>query len=138
MDKEIFYNLNFHKDEFKFFGIFTSQKNLMETPKNPEKLKEFPFLKKLEEKIEMGKRPDAPENKIKRYYQKGSSQIAKKMGEESVEMVIASEQGSDENFLEEAADVFFYYLMSLHARGFTLRDVLKILKRRHNKNKKQS
>ncbi len=107
----------------------------METPKNPECVKDFPFLKKLEEKIENGKRPDAPENKIKRYYQRGTSQIAKKMGEESVEMVIASEQGSDENFLEEAADVFFYYLMSLHARGFKLLDVLKILKKRLKKKK---
>lgn len=107
----------------------------METPKNPEIIKDFPFLKKLEEKIENGKRPDAPENKIKRYYQRGTSQIAKKMGEESVEMVIASEQGSDENFLEEAADVFFYYLMALHARGFKLLDVLKILKKRFKKKK---
>lgn len=108
----------------------------METPKNPETAKDFPFLKKLEDKIENGKRPDAPENKIKRYYHRGTSQIAKKMGEESVEMVIASEQGSDENFLEEAADVFFYYLMALHARGFQLRDVLKILKKRFKKKKK--
>lgn len=110
----------------------------METPKKTESLKDFPFLKKLEDKIEKGKRPDSPEDKIKRYYQRGTSQIAKKMGEESVEMVIASEQGSDENFLEEAADVFFYYLMSLHARGFGLRDVLKILKRRYKKKKKAS
>jgi|SRR5690606_24502226 len=109
----------------------------METPKNPETVKDFPFLKKLEENIEKGKRPDAPEGKIKRYYQKGTSQIAKKMGEESVEMVIASEQGSDQNFLEEAADVFFYYLMSLHARGFSLRDVLKILKKRHKRKQKK-
>lgn len=109
----------------------------METPINPEVKKDFPFLKKLEEKIENGKRPDAPEDKIKRYYQKGTSQIAKKMGEESVEMVIASEQGSDENFLEEAADVFFYYMMSLHARGFGLRDVLKILKKRLKKKDKK-
>jgi len=110
----------------------------METPKKTEKPKDFPFLKKLEDQIENGKRPDSEENKIKRYYQKGTSQIAKKMGEESVEMVIASEQGSDENFLEEAADVFFYYLMALHARGFGLRDVLKILKKRFNKKKKIS
>lgn len=95
--------------------------------------KPHPFLEKLEEQIEQGKRPDAPNNKIKRFFQRGTSQIAKKMGEESVEMVIASEQSSDENFLEEAADVFFYYLMAIHARGFKLRDVLKILKKRHHK-----
>src|SRR5690554_1410002 len=110
----------------------------METPKKPEATKDFPFLKKLENNLERGKRPDAPEGKIKRYYQRGSSQIAKKMGEESVEMVIASEQGSDENFLEEAADVFFYYLLAIHARGFKLRDVLKILKKRHKKKQRKS
>jgi phosphoribosyl-ATP pyrophosphohydrolase/phosphoribosyl-AMP cyclohydrolase len=110
----------------------------MEKPQKAVAKKPFPFLEKLEEKIEKGKRPDAPEDKIKRFYQRGTSQIAKKMGEESVEMVIASEQGSDENFLEEAADVFFYYLMALHARGFKLRDVLKILKKRfHKKNNKK-
>lgn len=106
----------------------------METPKQTEIKKEYPFLGKLEQKIEIGKKPDAPQNKIRRFFQRGTSQIAKKMGEESVEMVIASEQGSDENFLEEAADVFFYYLMSLHARGFSLQDVLKILKKRFKKN----
>lgn len=105
----------------------------MEKNEQAKEKKPFPYLEKLEAKIEKGKRPDAPENKIKRYYQKGTSQIAKKMGEESVEMVIASEQGSDENFLEEAADVFFFYLMALHARGFQLRDVLKILKKRFKK-----
>lgn len=108
----------------------------METPNSPEIKTEYPFLGKLESKIEKGKSPDSKNNKIKKIYQKGSSQIAKKMGEESVEMVIASEQGSDVNFLEEAADVFFYYLMALHARGFGLRDVLKILKKRMKKKKK--
>jgi len=108
----------------------------MEKPQESQVVKDFPFIKKLEEKIENGKRPDAKDNKIKRYYQKGTSQIAKKMGEESVEMVIASEQESDENFLEEAADVFFYYLMGLHARGFQLRDVLKILKKRFKRKDK--
>lgn len=108
----------------------------MEKPNNEAVKKSYSFLEKLEEQIEHGKRPDAPENKIKRFYQRGTSQIAKKMGEESVEMVIASEQGSDENFLEEAADVLFYYLMAIHARGFKLKDVLKILKRRFKKKKK--
>jgi len=76
--------------------------------------------------------------KSKNIISAGLPRLQKKMGEESVEMVIASEQGSDENFLEEAADVFFYYLMALHARGFKLRDVLKILKKRFKKKKRIS
>ncbi len=95
------------------------------------KEKKFPFLKKLEIMIEDAKLEDSKKSKMKRVHKKGSSQIAKKMGEEAVEMVIASEQDNDENFLEESADVFFYYLMALHDRGYELKDVLEILKKRH-------
>ncbi len=95
------------------------------------KEKDFPFLKKLEIKIENAKLEDAKKSKMKRVHKKGSSQIAKKMGEEAVEMVIASGQEDDKAFLEESADVLFYYLMALHDRGFQLKDVLLILKDRH-------
>ena len=100
------------------------------------KEKKFPFLKKLEIMIEEAKLEDAKKSKMKRVHKRGSSQIAKKMGEEAVEMVIASEQDNDENFLEESADVFFYYLMALHDLGYELKDVLEILKKRHKQNKK--
>lgn len=95
------------------------------------KEKEYPFLKKLEHMIEEAKLADAKKSKMKRVHKKGTSQIAKKMGEEAVEMVIASSQDDDQAFLEESADVFFYYLMALHDRGNKLKDVLEILKQRH-------
>lgn len=98
-----------------------------------EKEKAFPFLKKLEAMIEEAKLEDAKKSKMKRVHKKGSTQIAKKMGEEAVEMVIASGQEDDLAFLEESADVFFYYLMALHDRGYSLKDVLLILKDRHKK-----
>ncbi|QES91395.1 phosphoribosyl-ATP diphosphatase [Empedobacter brevis] len=106
---------------------------LNENTSEVKKDKKFPFLKKLEMMMEESKLEDAKKSKMKRVHKKGNSQIAKKMGEEAVEMVIASEQDNDENFLEESADVFFYYLMALHARGFELKDVLEILKKRHKK-----
>ena len=83
--------------------------------------------------IEEAKLEDAKKSKMKRVHKKGSTQIAKKMGEEAVEMVIASGQEDDIAFLEESADVFFYYLMALHDRGYSLKDVLLILKDRHKK-----
>ncbi|MGU9936958.1 phosphoribosyl-ATP diphosphatase [Empedobacter brevis] len=107
---------------------------LNENTSEVKKDKKFPFLKKLEMMMEESKLEDAKKSKMKRVHKKGNSQIAKKMGEEAVEMVIASEQDNDENFLEESADVFFYYLMALHARGFELKDVLEILKKRHKNN----
>ena len=120
----------------QFINIKMQIDNLMELSGNSSEVKKdkkFPFLKKLELMMEDAKLEDAKKSKMKRVHKKGNSQIAKKMGEEAVEMVIASEQDNDENFLEESADVFFYYMMALHARGFELKDVLEILKKRHKK-----
>lgn len=93
--------------------------------------KKFPFLKKLEHQMEEAKLNDSDYKRIRKKYRSGAAQIAKKMGEEAVEMVIASGEESDEDFLEESADVLYYYLLALHNRGFSLRDVLLILKNRH-------
>ena len=120
----------------QFINIKMQIDNLMELSDNSSEVKKdkkFPFLKKLELMMEDAKLEDAKKSKMKRVHKKGNSQIAKKMGEEAVEMVIASEQDNDENFLEESADVFFYYMMALHARGSELKDVLEILKKRHKK-----
>lgn len=95
------------------------------------KEKDYPFLKKIEAMIDEAKHDDAKKSKMKRVHKKGTTQIAKKMGEEAVEMVIASSQDDDDAFLQESADVLFYYLMSIHDRGFKLKDVLEILKQRH-------
>lgn len=97
--------------------------------------KNFPFLKKLERKMEEAKEVGAPYNRIKRKLAAGSHQIAKKMGEEAVEMVIASGKDDDVDFLEEAADVFYYYLLALHDRGYSLKEVLLILQERKRRKK---
>ena len=118
--------------------LFLLQGKMTMNPENIEttelkREKDFPFLKKLEALIEEAKLEDAKKSKMKRVHKKGTAQIAKKMGEEAVEMVIASSHEDDEAFLEESADVLFYYLMAVHDRGFELKDVLEILKKRHKK-----
>ena len=55
------------------------------------------------------------------------------MGEEAVELVIESKDDNRELFLGEAADLLFHYLILLQAKGFTLADVLEVLKSRHKK-----
>ena len=97
------------------------------------KTKRFPYLKKLEQSMEEAKVRNPKRSHMKKKYNAGASQIAKKMGEEAVEMVIASGKESDKDFLEESADVLYYYLLALHDRGYELRDVLLILKERGRK-----
>jgi phosphoribosyl-ATP pyrophosphohydrolase len=56
--------------------------------------------------------------------------IAKKLGEEAVETVIAALSGTREELVGEAADTLFHLLVLLDARGVSLDEVLAELERR--------
>ena len=71
-------------------------------------------------------------------FAKGINKIAQKVGEEAVEIVIEAVNpslgdGGKELFLGEAADLLFHYLILLQAKGYSLNDVIEVLKERHKK-----
>lgn len=104
--------------------------------KNVKPPKAFPFLKELENIID--KRLSVTNTSKKSYIanlaKKGTDKIAQKVGEEAVELVIESGNENDDLFLDEGADLFFHYLILLHDRGYSLRDILLILNDRNRKN----
>lgn len=53
----------------------------------------------------------------------GPSRIARKLGEEAVETVLAAVNESDERLTEEAADLVYHLLVLLCSRGLSLQDV---------------
>lgn len=53
----------------------------------------------------------------------GPPGIARKLGEESVETVLAAVGESEERFSDEAADLFYHLLVLLRSRGLSLRDL---------------
>ena len=53
------------------------------------------------------------------------------MGEEAVEMVIEAKDSNEKLFLGESADLLFHYLILLQSKGYTLKDVVNILEKRH-------
>ena len=61
---------------------------------------------------------------------RGVPVIAKKLGEEAVETVIAALSGSREELVGEAADTIFHLLVLLDAKGVSLEEVLAELDRR--------
>jgi len=61
---------------------------------------------------------------------RGLPVIARKLGEEAVEAVIAALASSKEELTGEAADVIFHLLVLLNAKGVKLADVLTELDRR--------
>lgn len=63
--------------------------------------------------------------------QKGINKVAQKVGEEAVETVIDAINGKEEDFLYEAGDLMYHYLVLLKAKGYSLADIEKELAKRH-------
>ena len=64
-------------------------------------------------------------------FKAGINKIAQKVGEEAVELVIEAKDDNKELFLGEAADLLYHYLILLQAKGYSLKDVKEVLKKRH-------
>ena len=91
------------------------------------------FLTYLETVIASRKNDSPDSSYVASLFSKGINKIAQKVGEESVELVIESKDDNDLLFLNEASDLFFHYLILLQAKGYSLQDVIEILKNRHKK-----
>ena len=91
------------------------------------------FLLQLENIIADRKNNPSDESYTSSLFKKGINKIAQKVGEEAVELVIEAKDNNDHLFKDEAADLLFHYLILLQAKGFSLDDVVGILKERHKK-----
>jgi phosphoribosyl-ATP pyrophosphohydrolase len=60
----------------------------------------------------------------------GVTRVAKKMGEEAIEAVIAAIVGERQALVNESADLLYHLLVVLQARGIALGEVLVELERR--------
>lgn len=89
------------------------------------------FLGHLTEVIKERRQKSPEESYVARLFSKGINKVAQKVGEEAVEVVIEAKDSDDNLFLNESADLLFHYMMLLEAKGFTLNDVISILKERH-------
>ena len=65
-------------------------------------------------------------------FEKGIDKIAKKMGEEAVETVIAAKNENKEELVGETADLLYHLLVLLREKEVTLFDVCSELKKRHS------
>lgn len=73
---------------------------------------------------------DASASYVAQLHARGLPVIARKLGEEAVEAIVAALSGSRENLVGEAADVLFHLLVLLGEQGVPLADVLAELDRR--------
>lgn len=87
-------------------------------------------LNRLERTI-ASRKDAAPETSyVAQLHARGLPVIARKLGEEAVETVIASLSGDNKELVGEAADVLFHLMVLLSARNIPLADVLAELDRR--------
>jgi phosphoribosyl-ATP pyrophosphohydrolase/phosphoribosyl-AMP cyclohydrolase len=89
------------------------------------------FLNRLEQVIAQRKTAAPDSSYVASLFAKGINKIAQKVGEEAVEVVIEAKDNNDELFLDESADLLFHYLILLQAKGFTFKDIIKVLETRH-------
>ena len=61
----------------------------------------------------------------------GTKRIAQKVGEEGVELALAAAAGSQQETIDEAADLVYHLIVLLADRGLSLEDIATRLEARH-------
>lgn len=85
------------------------------------------FLPLMEAVIQSRKGADPSTSYTAKLYSEGMNKIAQKVGEEAVELVIEAKDNDENKFLGEAADLLFHYVVLLSAKGYSLKDVERVL-----------
>lgn len=88
------------------------------------------FLSELSQVIEQRKSADEDSSYTASLFKKGINKVAQKFGEESVELLIEAKDNNEDLFLNEAADLLYHYMVLLSAKGYSLTEVVKVLKSR--------
>jgi len=87
-------------------------------------------LSRLEAVIARRRSADPAQSYVAKLHARGLPLIARKLGEEAVETVVAALSGDREELVGEAADVLFHLLVLLGAKEIPLAEVLAELDRR--------
>ncbi len=92
---------------------------------------ELLFLGELEQLLRKRKTADPEKSYTSMLLASGPKRIAKKLGEEAVELVLEADNNDDKRFIEEAADLLYHLDVLLISRSLGLRDIVRELKNRH-------
>jgi len=94
-------------------------------------MSDLKFVHELEALIRQRVASGSAESYTARLAGKGIGAVAQKVGEEGVELALAGVGQSDEQLVDEAADLLFHMLILLALRGHSLADVVGVLAARH-------
>ncbi len=88
------------------------------------------FIKTLEKTIDERNNSRNANSYTASLFNAGISRIAQKVGEESVEVVLAAIEKDDQAFCSEAADLLFHLLVLLKARKLNITQIIQVLQER--------
>lgn len=80
--------------------------------------------------LEQRKNADPQTSYTARLFAAGEDEILKKIGEESVEVILAAKSQGETRIIEETADLLYHLLVLLTAKGIPLDAIQKELKNR--------
>ncbi len=98
---------------------------------NEENKNPYSFIGKLEAVIEDRKTHPREGSYTTSLFSQGVNKIAQKVGEEAVELIIEAKDHNDDAFTNEAADLFFHYLVLLSEKGIPFGKIIGKLEERH-------
>jgi phosphoribosyl-ATP pyrophosphohydrolase/phosphoribosyl-AMP cyclohydrolase len=89
------------------------------------------FIAELESIVRSRLEKNDEESYTARLAASGTRRIAQKVGEEGVELALAATSGTQQETIDEAADLIYHVIVLLNERGLSLEDVSRRLATRH-------
>ena len=89
-------------------------------------------IRELYEIIESRRNSDESTSYTKQLLDRGLDRIIQKVGEESVEVVIAAKNDENDKFIGEVADLVYHLLVLLVTKDIKITDIEKRLQERYN------
>ena len=89
-------------------------------------------IRELYKIIESRRNSDESTSYTKQLLDRGLDRVIQKVGEESVEVVIAAKNDENDEFIGEVADLVYHLLVLLVAKDIKITDIEKRLQERYN------
>ena len=89
-------------------------------------------IRELYKIIESRRNSDESTSYTRQLFDRGLDRIIQKVGEESVEVVIAAKNDENDKFIGEVADLVYHLLVLLVAKDIKITDIEKRLQERYN------
>ena len=90
-------------------------------------------IRELYKIIESRRNSDGSMSYTKQLLDRGLDRVIQKVGEESVEVVIAAKNDENDEFIGEVADLVYHLLVLLVAKDIKITDIERCLQERHDK-----